>query len=644
MFSRTDIRRVLIAVNRKHYSDIIYRLGTSELIHLRNAGESETGKPAGIPSEEVPKIDSILAKLEPFLAGLDIPDTGEGLVTPHIFTRNVDEDEEYVSAVIDTVKQLEQEKKGLLPEIEALDLKRKELSEMAELSFNIDHLADMDLCTWVIGSLPPDVEEIPAAPGTYYHRQGPWLLGISLKENRDELLKNLQGTGFEDRSHLVTSGGDAEKTLEATDRELEKRRSRAAQIDREIAHATESSTTKLLELHGIYSALKRSREATKNFLFTDSALLIDGWADYGAIDRLAGLLKEVCGDDYYLTVASLKEMRGYGEEVPVKMKNSRLWKPFELLIVNFGIPGNRELDPTPVAAVTYILMFGVMFGDVGQGLVLVLGGFILRYFAAKNDLSENLKDGGAILVAAGASATLFGFLYGSVFSNEHLIPALWFHPMEHMMDLFFATIMMGAGFITVGMLLNIINTFQIRELKETFFSPRGLVGLTLYVGILVIFLRYLIYEKAPSGTELFIVLAVPLILFSLRDLLAFFFLGLKKPFPHGVFEYSVETVIEIIDMFSGFLGNTLSFIRVGAFALSHAGLSIAIYTLAGIIDPDLRSIGAILAIIAGNVFIILLEGLVCGIQSMRLEYYEFFSKFFTGTGHAFKPFSFRTKN
>ena len=97
-------------------------------------------------------------------------------------------------------------------------------------------------------------------------------------------------------------------------------------------------------------------------------------------------------------------------------------------------------------------------------------------------------------------------------------------------------------------------------------------------------------------------------------------------------------MVEIIEMFSGFLGNTISFIRAGAFALSHAGLSIAVFTLAEIIDPSMKSAGAIAAIVTGNLFIILLEGLVCSIQSMRLEYYEFFGKFFKGDGIAFFPF------
>jgi len=136
-------------------------------------------------------------------------------------------------------------------------------------------------------------------------------------------------------------------------------------------------------------------------------------------------------------------------------------------------------------------------------------------------------------------------------------------------------------------------------------------------------------------------IVVPLCIFSMRNILGFFFLGNTQPFPHGVLEYVVETLIEIMEMFSGFLGNTISFIRAGAFALSHAGLSVAIYTLARIVNPDITTMAALMVLIVGNIFIILLEGLICGIQSMRLEYYEFFGKFFKGDGYTFTPFSLK---
>jgi V/A-type H+-transporting ATPase subunit I len=266
----------------------------------------------------------------------------------------------------------------------------------------------------------------------------------------------------------------------------------------------------------------------------------------------------------------------------------------------------------------------------------------MKLIARRRKKKESfIADAGSILQLCGVSAAVFGFFYGSLFSNEHILPALWFHPMENILSLFFAVIMMGAVFIAVGILLNVINGLLMRDYSDALFGARGLVGLMIYAGLIFLFVRYIETGVYPVTSELIAFIIVPLCIFSMRNILGFLFLGNAQPFPHGVLEYVVETLIEIMEMFSGFLGNTISFIRAGAFALSHAGLSIAIYTLARIINPDITAIAALMVLIVGNIFIILLEGLICGIQSMRLEYYEFFGKFFKGDGYAFTPFSLR---
>jgi V/A-type H+-transporting ATPase subunit I len=147
--------------------------------------------------------------------------------------------------------------------------------------------------------------------------------------------------------------------------------------------------------------------------------------------------------------------------------------------------------------------------------------------------------------------------------------------------------------------------------------------------------------QTPDAWEMSLLIVLPLTIFLLRGFLASLFFKAEKP--ADIFEYTVETVVEVAEIALGMLANTVSFIRVGAFALSHAGLSIVTYTLAGIVDPALNSAGAIAVLIFGNIFIICFEGLVCGIQSMRLEYYEFFSKFYKGDGVAFSPFNLKAK-
>lgn len=256
-------------------------------------------------------------------------------------------------------------------------------------------------------------------------------------------------------------------------------------------------------------------------------------------------------------------------------------------------------------------------------------------------IKENLKQAGGILVACGFSAAICGLIYGSVFSSEHLLPALWFHPTANIMTLFAATILIGILFIMTGLLVNIINNILNADYTEALLDKRGLVILVIYAATVLFAFNYQRSGQVPAIWEISAFIMLPLTLFALRGVIgpAFF----HQESPHSASEYIIETVMEIVETGLSLFANTISFIRVGAFALSHAGLSIVTYTLAGIADPGLQSAGAILIIITGNIFIIGFEGLICGIQSMRLEYYEFFSKFFQGDGVVFSPFTLKAQ-
>ena len=209
------------------------------------------------------------------------------------------------------------------------------------------------------------------------------------------------------------------------------------------------------------------------------------------------------------------------------------------------------------------------------------------------------------------------------------------------MKLFAVTILMGVVFILAGLCVNIINSILNADYTEALLEKRGLAILILYAAIVLFALNYQRTGQSPAIWEISAFIILPLILFSLRGVLGPVLFQSAKP--HSISEYIIETVMDIVEIALGLFANTISFIRVGAFALSHAGLSIVTYTLAGMADPAMKSAGAIIIIVIGNIFIIGFEGLICGIQSMRLEYYEFFSKFFKGDGVVFSPFTLKAK-
>jgi len=647
MFSKADIRKVSIGLQRQLYDELIYELGKEELIHLTKQDLEEMSSDADMEAElnkEETKVREIITVAKSLLSALNIErddrsDIPDGAVFQVAHKGDIASDETYLSSVRKKIQQFEKLHSELLHNIEQTNELISILEEVIPIDINADVLKRMKLCGFVFGAVNADFDEdLSDAHDTYFIRQhGRHVIGISLLEKKKEMLEFLERYGFKDETEKIRSSELNAASTSHLRQRIHILKGRLKRTEDSFNRLKDEWIRKLSGIHAAYLERETVIGAEKMFLFSREAMFLSGWMDKKNTDRLASVLRKVCGANFFLVVSTEAET-----DAPVVLKNNRLFKPFELLVKNAGLPGNTELDPTPFAAITYALMFGVMFGDVGQGLVLALVGLVMKLTARRRKRRESfIADAGSILQLCGVSAAVFGILYGSFFSNEHIIPALWFHPMENIPSLFFAVIMMGAAFIAVGILLNVINGLLVRDYGDALFGARGLVGLMIYAGLIFLFVRYIKTGVYPVTSELIAFIVFPLAIFSVRNILGFFFLGNTQPFPHGVLEYVVETLIEIMEMFSGFLGNTISFIRAGAFALSHAGLSIAIYTLARIINPDITTIAALLVLIVGNIFIILLEGLICGIQSMRLEYYEFFGKFFKGDGYAFTPFSLK---
>jgi V/A-type H+-transporting ATPase subunit I len=252
-------------------------------------------------------------------------------------------------------------------------------------------------------------------------------------------------------------------------------------------------------------------------------------------------------------------------------------------------------------------------------------------------------DYGIIVMECGVSSAIFGILYGSIFGVEHWIPALWFHPAENINHFMKFAIGLGVFMISAGVILNIINSFQRKDYEAGILGHYGIVGGLFYWICVGLGLKYAIHgHLGVSTTTLMLLLAVPLGVIFFREPLGHV---LFKPhdkggkiFPSGIGLFVMEAVIDVMDVIIRYLGNTVSFIRTAAFALAHGGLFIAVFSLADILG-QLKGGGLWywIVIVLGNVVIIALEGLVVSIQTIRLEYYEFFSKFFKGGGERFKP-------
>ncbi len=418
----------------------------------------------------------------------------------------------------------------------------------------------------------------------------------------------------------------SKKLLQEYERELERLKMQALELvknsEQEVLAACEC-----LDSYCSNFEIRKFAACTRSESGGEEYYILYGWMSKRDAEKLQ---REIAMDE---KVNCVEEEPGNDvrSTPPTRLKNPVLLKPFEMFVEMYGLPAYHELDPTLFIALTYTFMFGVMFGDVGQGACLILGGILLYKV-------KNMRLAGIVAVA-GVWSVLFGFLYGSCFGFEELIPALWMKPMDNIMSTLMLAIGFGAGLILVAMVLNMINAVRAKEYGRLLFNQSGLAGLACYGFVVVCALLFLTGNGLPATILMGVAIGIPLIAILLKEPLSHLIEKKKDIFPEGSkVMFFVEALVEGFDVVLSYATNTISFVRVGAFALSHAGMMGVVMTLAGLEKGNPNW----LIIVLGNILVACLEGLVVGIQVLRLEYYEMFSRFYTGNG---KPFvSFKKKD
>lgn len=425
--------------------------------------------------------------------------------------------------------------------------------------------------------------------------------------------------------------GTPEEAFQAILIKLKKIRSKHKKLKTQLKEQLASNASDILTAYETLSKLSANFDIRKMAVLTSESnnqqmfYILCGWM---SDSDTHAFLQEIEHDpNIYCIIQNGEENVDSISKPPTKLKNPKFFKPFEMFIKMYGLPAYNEIDPTIFVALTYTLMFGIMFGDVGQGLCLAIGGFLL-YRSKKMNLAS-------IVSVAGCFSTVFGFLYGSIFGLEDVLPALWRRPMENIMSTLITAVIFGVVLIIIAMLINIFNSFRAKDLERGVFDASGVAGLIVYGGTATCVGLYFTGHTLPAGIILGILIGLPLLAIFLKEPLTNYVLKRKKIFPAGSKGmFFVEAFVELFDVVLSYATNTISFVRVGAFALSHAGMMGVVLSLANYEsgNPNL------LIIVLGNILVTGLEGLVVGIQVLRLEYYEMFSRFYKGTGREFKPF------
>jgi V/A-type H+-transporting ATPase subunit I len=395
----------------------------------------------------------------------------------------------------------------------------------------------------------------------------------------------------------------------------------------ELGEIEKAERLNLLRMRELLQIEKYLDETNQLFGRTAKTYLLRAWVPYNYVENVVEVIKRVSQGYCTITIEDPAE----GEEPPTLLSNPSFATPVELLTTTYGTPPYHKIDPTLMMTISFPVMFGFMFGDVGQGLVLALIGLVLGFYLK---LEEVYRKFGRIIFYCGAAAVVGGFLYGSVFGleGEHLkhyfgfeLHPLWLSPLRDVSTLITFALVVGLVQLSLGCFLNIANHIRHNPL-EAVFSPWGVVGLWLFWGGAFLLKKH--------GADIFALFKDPLLIPAILLPLVLITVGVKYAEAASL-SWGIYTSYEAV---TRYLFNGISYIRVIALALVHAALS-SVMVMLMLQFPT----AAIPIFIGGNLVIFIMEAVISFIQTLRLHYYEWFSKFYEGRGMGFKAFKVMRK-
>ncbi len=457
-----------------------------------------------------------------------------------------------------------------------------------------------------------------------------WCMYYVTDEYKREV-DNIFASLFFERIHIPDFvHGIPKEAVKALQFEIDQDYEMVKQYQIDMDEIVKGCTDELTTIKGELLFLNRVYESKKYVVGIGEKFTITGFIE----ENQVGQVKELFKDFKDLEISIEDADSDNKIQPPTKLKNSWFAKPFGMFVNMYGVPSYKDVDPTPFVAITYSLLFGIMFGDFGQGLVLALIGALLWKF-------KKMKLG-AVIARIGIFSAFFGLIYGSIFGNEEVLHELYkgwgisflpFNPMnsDNTMPLLIVAIGLGALLILISMIFNMVSAVKKKKYAELFFSHNGLAGFIFYSflvsGIALNFIGISIFNPIT----IIVMIGIPLVLIFLKEPLSRV-MEHKRMFETGFGGFFIEGFFELFEIVLSYITNTVSFLRVGGFILSHAGMMLVVRTLMG----ETLSVSSVVIMIFGNAFVMVLEGLIVGIQVLRLEFYEMFSRYYEGNGVPFK--------
>jgi V/A-type H+-transporting ATPase subunit I len=360
---------------------------------------------------------------------------------------------------------------------------------------------------------------------------------------------------------------------------------------------------------------RRERDAIEH----GPAAVLAGWVPSRELETLAERLTR-------LGASLVRLPRPRGTEPPTHLLDRGLRRSLRPLVSTYAVVPYEDVDPSLFAGITYVLMFGMMFGDVGHGLLLAaLGGMLARSRAPR---LQSLRKLWFFPVGAGLVAAAFGLLYGEAFGPTGLVRTLWLSPLEEPVRLLVAALGLGALLIGISYLIGIVNRWREGGAGLALYAVSGVAGAALFVGAALVAMAF------AGGSGLLGIAGG--VLASAGLLLTY--IGLHAGAGESGAAAVAEALVELFDTVIRICANVISFARLAAFGMTHAALGFAVWEgTRALWGPGPEALAAIVLFLVGNAVAFALEALVAGVQALRLEYYELFSRLFSGQGRLFEP-------
>ena len=661
MARTTEMRLIELMVLRQDVLNVIEYLGKTGKFQFQSNKKSSS-----IESEE--KSENIDAEffdnLQKVRNFLGIDDRETGVLSCE---RATDEDRIAASKLISLVSDIEKRVSDKIDDIKRISDSYKEAQAFSNLQVPYSHLEHLSFISIKIGRIPKDnLEGLKNSVGKHaviisLGDDSSRIMAVSSKKSRFMLDTELKKYGFVNMEIPEDFNGIPEELLKNIENEKNESEKALEKLNEEKANFAETHKDEILKLLGSFSMGMQVRKIENRLESTSLVYRMTGWipaADSRSfMKELDDLTEGRVAIREYLPLEVPSVLSGE-EQVPVKLNHGKFVSAFERMIFSYGSPLYGSIDPTPFVAVFFSILFGIMFGDFGQGLVFLIAGILMALNVVKVGSWNKFAP---VFIAIGTTSSIMGLVTGEFFGTEKLLvpfaefvtglfgtpraPILKVMPSADpnsvlvIFGIFAVTIGLGVIINSVGLIVNVINKFLQKKAGSAIFGKTGIAGILFYWYIIIFALRIAVFHHGPALHD-WIVIGITLFFAAFGEPFERIFDGHRPVLENGFGAFVIGGAVELIEVVSSYLSGSLSFVRVGAFALAHAVLGFIIEMMSEKCGP----IGGLAVLIAGNAIVVVLEGMIVAIQVIRLQYYEFFSKFFNETGTEFKPLQFHYGN